>query len=168
MAELVHIAGQQDAMNRAAAARDGAVVLFDTDPLITAVWAEMMFGEREQMVRQLHRLCRPLSAARHRPALCRRRPARICPARRTAAFLRSVQGRARQSRRRLYADTGRRRSAVRIGTGGSDAMTKPPRFARPASTYAIWTRAGNIASAADGRWMKSPVGKRPASNERRA
>lgn len=45
MTELVHIAEQQDAMNRAAAAREGAVVLFDTDPLITAVWAEMMFGQ---------------------------------------------------------------------------------------------------------------------------
>jgi NadR type nicotinamide-nucleotide adenylyltransferase len=45
MAELVHIAHTQDAMNRAAAAREGTVVLFDTDPLITAVWAEMMFGQ---------------------------------------------------------------------------------------------------------------------------
>ena len=45
MAELVHIAQTQDAMNRAAAAREGAMVLFDTDPLITAVWAEMMFGQ---------------------------------------------------------------------------------------------------------------------------
>ena len=44
MAELVHIAQTQDAMNRAAAARDGEIVLFDTDPLITAVWAQMMFG----------------------------------------------------------------------------------------------------------------------------
>jgi NadR type nicotinamide-nucleotide adenylyltransferase len=48
MAELVHIAKTQDAMNRAAAARDGAIVLFDTDPLITAVWAEMMFGKRDR------------------------------------------------------------------------------------------------------------------------
>lgn len=47
MAELVHIAEQQDAMNRAASAREGAVVLFDTDPLITAVWAEMMFETRD-------------------------------------------------------------------------------------------------------------------------
>jgi NadR type nicotinamide-nucleotide adenylyltransferase len=47
MAELVHIAETQDAMNRAAAERDGAMVLFDTDPLITAVWAEMMFGTRD-------------------------------------------------------------------------------------------------------------------------
>lgn len=47
MAELVHIAQTQDAMNRAAAARDGAFVLFDTDPLITAVWAEMMFETRD-------------------------------------------------------------------------------------------------------------------------
>jgi NadR type nicotinamide-nucleotide adenylyltransferase len=47
MAELVHIAETQDAMNRAAAAREGDRVLFDTDPLITAVWAEMMFESRD-------------------------------------------------------------------------------------------------------------------------
>ena len=47
MVELVHIAETQDAMNRAAAAREGQMVLFDTDPLITAVWAEMMFGDRD-------------------------------------------------------------------------------------------------------------------------
>ena len=51
MAELVHIAQTQDAMNRAAAARaaelGAAHLLFDTDPLITAVWAEMMFGARD-------------------------------------------------------------------------------------------------------------------------
>jgi NadR type nicotinamide-nucleotide adenylyltransferase len=47
MAALVHIAQTQDAMNHAAAARDGKMVLFDTDPLITAVWAEMMFGRRD-------------------------------------------------------------------------------------------------------------------------
>jgi NadR type nicotinamide-nucleotide adenylyltransferase len=41
MAALVHIAQTQDAMNR------GAIVLFDTDSLITAVWAEMMFGARD-------------------------------------------------------------------------------------------------------------------------
>ena len=46
--ELIHIAQTQDAMNRAAAARasklSSGFVLFDTDPLITAVWADMMFG----------------------------------------------------------------------------------------------------------------------------
>lgn len=47
MAALVHIAQTQDAMNRAAAARDGEIVLFDTDPLLTAVWAEMMLGTRD-------------------------------------------------------------------------------------------------------------------------
>ena len=47
MAELVHIAQTQDTMNRAAAAREGNIVLFDTDPLITAVWAEMMFVQRD-------------------------------------------------------------------------------------------------------------------------
>lgn len=49
MTELVHIAQTQDAMNRAAAARaeelGAEYVLFDTDPLITAVWVEMMFGQ---------------------------------------------------------------------------------------------------------------------------
>lgn len=48
MAELVHIAEAQDAMNRAAAKRAtglrAPMVLFDTDPLITEVWAHMMFG----------------------------------------------------------------------------------------------------------------------------
>ncbi len=47
MAELVHIAETQDAMNRAAASREGQMVLFDTDPLITAVWSEMMFDARD-------------------------------------------------------------------------------------------------------------------------
>ena len=51
MAELVHIAETQDAMNRAASSRVADLgteyVLFDTDPLITAVWAEMMFGTRD-------------------------------------------------------------------------------------------------------------------------
>ncbi|MBK8374887.1 AAA family ATPase [Sphingorhabdus sp.] len=48
MAELVHIGQAQDAMNCAAAARaaelGSPLVLFDTDPLITEVWAQMMFG----------------------------------------------------------------------------------------------------------------------------
>ena len=51
MAELVHIAEVQDAMNRTAAVRaaelHAPLVLYDTDPLITAVWAEMMFGARD-------------------------------------------------------------------------------------------------------------------------
>jgi NadR type nicotinamide-nucleotide adenylyltransferase len=47
MAALVHIARTQDAMNQAAAGRGKARVLFDTDPLVTAVWAEMMFGNRD-------------------------------------------------------------------------------------------------------------------------
>jgi NadR type nicotinamide-nucleotide adenylyltransferase len=49
MAELLHIARTQDAMNSVAAVRAAELgagyVLFDTDPLITAVWAEMMFGQ---------------------------------------------------------------------------------------------------------------------------
>lgn len=48
MAELVHIAAAQDAMNTAATVRaaelNAPLVLFDTDPLITEVWAQMMFG----------------------------------------------------------------------------------------------------------------------------
>ncbi len=47
MAALIHIAQTQDTMNHAAAAREGSIVLFDTDPLITAVWADMMFDRRD-------------------------------------------------------------------------------------------------------------------------
>jgi NadR type nicotinamide-nucleotide adenylyltransferase len=47
MTALVHIAQMQEAMNRAAALRGGHRVLFDTDPLVTAVWADMMFGTRD-------------------------------------------------------------------------------------------------------------------------
>jgi NadR type nicotinamide-nucleotide adenylyltransferase len=51
MAELVHIAEAQNGMNGAAAARGAelgaALVLFDTDPLITEVWAQMMFGQSD-------------------------------------------------------------------------------------------------------------------------
>lgn len=47
MMALVHIAQTQEALNCAAAMLGGEMVLFDTDPLITAVWAEMMFGTRD-------------------------------------------------------------------------------------------------------------------------
>jgi NadR type nicotinamide-nucleotide adenylyltransferase len=47
MAALVHIAQTQDVMNQAAAGRSETRVLFDTDPLVTAVWAEMMFENRD-------------------------------------------------------------------------------------------------------------------------
>jgi NadR type nicotinamide-nucleotide adenylyltransferase len=51
MAELVHIAEAQHAMNRGAAIRaselGAPLVLFDTDPLITEVWAQMMFGQSD-------------------------------------------------------------------------------------------------------------------------
>lgn len=49
MTALVHIGQTQAAMNHAAmlrTAQNGSdIVLFDTDPLITAVWADMMFGQ---------------------------------------------------------------------------------------------------------------------------
>ena len=51
MTELVHIAEAQDAMNKAAGVRatelHAPLVLFDTDPLITEVWAQMMFGQSD-------------------------------------------------------------------------------------------------------------------------
>lgn len=48
MAALVHIGQVQDALNLEAAARahDGPVI-FDTDALMTAVWAQMMFGKAD-------------------------------------------------------------------------------------------------------------------------
>lgn len=45
MVDLIAIAEGQDAANRAALASHPAVVLFDTDQLMTAAWAEMLFGE---------------------------------------------------------------------------------------------------------------------------
>lgn len=58
IAELVHIAQTQDAMNRVAAARaaelSAGFVLFDTDPLITAVWADMMFGHTPEYQRDAY------------------------------------------------------------------------------------------------------------------
>jgi NadR type nicotinamide-nucleotide adenylyltransferase len=48
MAALVHIGQVQDALNLEAAARTGRdPVIFDTDSLITSVWAQMMFGRAD-------------------------------------------------------------------------------------------------------------------------
>jgi NadR type nicotinamide-nucleotide adenylyltransferase len=48
MAALVHIGQVQDALNLEAAARAGkGPVIFDTDSLITSVWAKMMFGRTD-------------------------------------------------------------------------------------------------------------------------
>ncbi len=54
MAALVHIAQMQDAMNKSATTRGGQRVLFDTDPLVTAVWADMMFGKRDPYFADWH------------------------------------------------------------------------------------------------------------------
>jgi NadR type nicotinamide-nucleotide adenylyltransferase len=54
MAALVHIAQMQDSMNKAALGRGGRRVLFDTDPLVTAVWADMMFGKRDPYFAHWH------------------------------------------------------------------------------------------------------------------
>lgn len=49
MAALVEIAQTHDAMTRAARVRagTGGMLILDTDPLMTAVWADMMFGARD-------------------------------------------------------------------------------------------------------------------------
>ena len=47
MAALVEIAQTHDAMTRAARARTSKMLILDTDPLMTAVWADMMFGTRD-------------------------------------------------------------------------------------------------------------------------
>ena len=47
MADLVAIARTHDAMTRAALDRSPAPVILDTDPLMTAVWADMLFGKRD-------------------------------------------------------------------------------------------------------------------------
>jgi NadR type nicotinamide-nucleotide adenylyltransferase len=45
LADLLTIAEGQDAAMRAAAAGDPPLLILDTDPLMTAAWAEMLFGE---------------------------------------------------------------------------------------------------------------------------
>lgn len=45
IADLLAIAAGQDAAMRAASAGDPAVLILDTDPLMTATWAQMLFGE---------------------------------------------------------------------------------------------------------------------------
>lgn len=45
MADLLAIAEGQDAAMRAACAENPPLVLLDTDPLMTAAWAQMLFGE---------------------------------------------------------------------------------------------------------------------------
>jgi NadR type nicotinamide-nucleotide adenylyltransferase len=47
MTDLVTIAQTHDAMTEAALARSPAPVILDTDPLMTAVWADMLFGTRD-------------------------------------------------------------------------------------------------------------------------
>jgi NadR type nicotinamide-nucleotide adenylyltransferase len=47
MAALVEIAQTHDVMTRAAQARSSGLLILDTDPLMTAVWADMMLGTRD-------------------------------------------------------------------------------------------------------------------------
>ena len=47
MADLVAIAQGHDARTREAIAREVGPVILDTDPLMTAVWADMLFEERD-------------------------------------------------------------------------------------------------------------------------
>lgn len=47
MADLVMIAHAQDLKGRTAAAGGNRPVILDTDPLMSAVWADMMFGRRD-------------------------------------------------------------------------------------------------------------------------
>ena len=47
MADLVAIAQGHDAATRAALAAGPHPVILDTDPLMTAVWADMLFGRRD-------------------------------------------------------------------------------------------------------------------------
>lgn len=47
MPDLVEIAQTHDAMTRAALATGADPLFLDTDPLMTAVWADMLFGARD-------------------------------------------------------------------------------------------------------------------------
>jgi NadR type nicotinamide-nucleotide adenylyltransferase len=45
LADLLAIAREQDRLMRKAAARSPRLLILDTDPLMTAAWAEMLFGQ---------------------------------------------------------------------------------------------------------------------------
>ena len=47
MEDLLTIARTHDAMTRARRAEAGDWLILDTDPLMTAVWADMLFGRRD-------------------------------------------------------------------------------------------------------------------------
>ncbi len=47
MADLITIAKQQTALTKAALARSQDWLVLDTDAVMTAVWADMMFGHRD-------------------------------------------------------------------------------------------------------------------------
>lgn len=47
MAALLHIARAQEAMADAAKVRASGTVILDTDPLMTAIWADLLVGVRE-------------------------------------------------------------------------------------------------------------------------
>jgi NadR type nicotinamide-nucleotide adenylyltransferase len=47
MAALVEIAQRHETMTQAARMRASDMLILDTDPLMTAVWADMMFGTRD-------------------------------------------------------------------------------------------------------------------------
>lgn len=50
MADLLAIAEGQDAAMRAAAAANPPLLLLDTDPLMTAAWAQMLFGQVPELL----------------------------------------------------------------------------------------------------------------------
>jgi NadR type nicotinamide-nucleotide adenylyltransferase len=50
MADLVTIAKEHDAQTRAAVERGPLPVILDTDPLMTAAWAEMLHGQHDAWV----------------------------------------------------------------------------------------------------------------------
>jgi NadR type nicotinamide-nucleotide adenylyltransferase len=54
MADLVIIARAQDAKARAAVVGARAPVILDTDPLMSAVWADMLFGKRDPYFDEWH------------------------------------------------------------------------------------------------------------------
>ena len=47
MQDLLHIATTHDAMTRSALRQCTRRLILDTDPLMTAVWADMLFGRRD-------------------------------------------------------------------------------------------------------------------------
>jgi hypothetical protein len=107
MADLVVIARAHDAKAVAAIAGGPHPVILDTDPLMSAVWADMLFGRRDPWFDEWRGYADLYLLVRHRPALGGGRHSHVRDRGGPTTLLRAVAARARPPRGALGAGVGR-------------------------------------------------------------